>query len=290
MKNKIKKLVFTADDFGMSQAFNEAVLTGFNEGFLTSTCICANGAVFENAVKEILPQCPGIGLGVHLNIVEGKSTRKNISRTSLLCDSAGFYKKGFLNFLVNSKNRQLLQEIEADYRNQLEFVFEYAEIDHLNSHVHTHGIPAIFDIVCKLAKEYNISFVRTQYEKFYMIPDFLKHLNYKYPANLPKITILNILTRFNFEIARQYSVKTNKYLIGTGYTGFMDSKTIEYGLKAIKDENCITEILIHPCKFDYNYNQRNPRYIEFQITQNKELFDKIKSMGWDLTNYRFICN
>ena len=68
-----KKFILNADDFGMSKAHNRAVLDGYNNGFLSSASICANGPSFESAVNEILPECQNLSLGVHLNIIEGKS-------------------------------------------------------------------------------------------------------------------------------------------------------------------------------------------------------------------------
>ena len=45
----------------------------------------------------------------------------------------------------------------------------------VDSHVHVHSIPRIFELVCRLAKEYGIRQIRTQYEKPYIIPDVFKH-------------------------------------------------------------------------------------------------------------------
>ena len=38
-----KKFILNADDFGMSLAFNRAVLEGYSEGLLKSTSLAANG-------------------------------------------------------------------------------------------------------------------------------------------------------------------------------------------------------------------------------------------------------
>ena len=283
-----KLIVFNADDFGMSAEFNEGVKSGFQDGFLTSACICANGLSFEYAVNEILPQCPGIGLGVHLNIIEGKTTRSSFSKRSLLCNSEGLYSNSFHSLLAKSKNKNLLNEIEADFRNQIEIILSYAKVDHLNSHVHVHGIPDIFEITCKLAKEYNIPFVRTQHEHFYIVPGLSTHLNFAYPLNLVKIAILNSFTAINKKTAAKYEISTNDYIIGVGYTGLMNSQTIASGIENIKAENGITEVLIHPCSLGSNVNAENPKYKEFLTTQDVELWEHIKSKGWTLTNYKHI--
>ena len=274
-----KKFILNADDFGMSKAYNRAVLEGYNNGFLSSASLCANGKAFNAAVNEILPECPDLGLGVHLNIVEGKP----LTKVDLLVNKKGKFNKGFVSLLLNSGNEKLLYQIEQEFRAQIEQVLKYAQVDHLDSHVHVHAIPNIFNIVCKLAKEYGIHYVRTQYEEFYIVPRLKKHLNFKYPVNIIKIIMLDYFSKKNKKVIAENNLKTNDYLIGVGYTGLMDSDTVEYGLDEF-DEDCIAEALIHPC--NYLRAKSNQHYSEFLITQDRALEDKIKRLGFEITNYK----
>ena len=82
-----------------------------------------------------------------------------------------------------------------------------------------------------------------------------------------------------------YGLTTNYYLIGVGYTAMMDDQTLECGLAAIK-ENVTVEALIHPCKFNDAKFKTNQHQIEFNITQNKDLKDKIQRLGFEITNYK----
>ena len=276
-----RKFILNADDFGMSKAYNRAVLEGYNNGFLSSASLCANGKAFNAAVNEILPECPDLGIGVHLNIIEGKA----LTKVDMLTNKKGKFNKGFLYLLLNSGNEKFLYQVEQEFRAQIELVKKFAEIDHIDSHVHVHAIPNIFKIVCKLAQEYKIPYVRTQYEEFYMIPDFKIHMSPKYPLNILKVILLNTLSRKNKKIIDKYGLKTNDYLLGVGYTGLMNSETVACGLEEL-DGDCIAEALIHPCcyiksKFDQHYK-------EYQITQDKALEDKIQRLGFEITNYKKI--
>ena len=69
----MKKFILNADDFGMSEAYNRAVLEGYESGILKSTSLTANGEAFEEACEKIIPACPDLGVGIHLNIIEGKA-------------------------------------------------------------------------------------------------------------------------------------------------------------------------------------------------------------------------
>ena len=274
-----KKFILNADDFGLGYANNQAVLEGYTNGFLTSASLCANTEAFSNAVHDIIPDCPKLGIAAHLNIMEGKS----LTKCTLLTDNSSYFNRGYGYLLLNRKNKKLLEQIEDEFRAQIEKIIQETEIDHLDSHVHTHAIPEIFEITCKLAKGYGIPFVRTQYEQPYVIPRLTKHLNIKYPINLIKIGLLQYFTNINKKTVKQYELKTNDYILGVGYTGMMDSAAIEYGLSAL-NQDCIAEALIHPCK--YHDSTKNTHTTEFNITQDINLKTAISRLGFDITNYK----
>jgi predicted glycoside hydrolase/deacetylase ChbG (UPF0249 family) len=185
-----------------------------------------------------------------------------------------------------SNNPAFLEKVEKEFRAQIEKVLSHTKPDHLDSHVHVHAIPKIFELVCKLAKEYEINQVRTQFEKFYFVPDVFKHLNLNYPPNILKVLLLNAFTLKNKEVIKQYGLQTNDYILGVGYTGMMDDKTIYHGLSSIKDESVTVEALIHPCNFMNPKLNNNQCQKEFLITQNMDLKDKIQRLGFEIGNYK----
>jgi len=280
-----KKFILNADDFGMSKAYNKAVLDGYNHGFLTSASICANGNSFEAAVNEIIPECPNLGIGVHLNIIEGNSLQE-FNQTASLTDVNKNFNNGYLKLIYLSNNNWFIEQVEKEFRLQIEKVLKYSKVDHIDSHVHVHAIPKIFELTCKLAKEYEIKQVRTQFENFYVVPSLTKHLNLKYPPNILKIILLNSFTLNNRAVLKQYDLKTNDFIIGVGYTGMMEDSTIYHGLSALEDEsNIVAEALIHPCCFDSD-QPKNQHQKEFKTTQNLDLKDKIQRLGFEISNYK----
>ena len=274
-----KKFILNADDFGLTKENNQAVLEGYNNGFLTSASICANGEAYDNAVHDIIPDCPNLGLAVHLNIMEGKA----LTDCGLLTDKNGYFNKGYGYLITNKNNKDLLKQIDTEFRAQTDKVLSDVKIDHIDSHVHTHAIPTIFELTCAMAKEYGIKYIRTQYEEPYVIPKIKKHLTIKYPINLIKIGLLQYYTKINRTTIDKYALKTNDFIIGVGYTGMMDSDAIEYGLKELNEE-CIAEALIHPKK--YSNSTKDSHTKEFSITQNMTLKDTITRLGFDIVNYK----
>ncbi|MCD7740363.1 MAG: ChbG/HpnK family deacetylase, partial [Candidatus Gastranaerophilales bacterium] len=184
----MKKLIINADDFGYSKENNEAVKLGYESGIITSASIMANMNGFEHAVKEIFPAAQNLDLGFHFNIIEGKS----LSAASLLCDSNNNFNSNYIQMIGKSSNKKFLNQIEQEFRTQIEKVLKYCSISHIDSHVHIHSIPAIFNLIIKLAGEYGIKYIRTQKEIPYII--WNKSFNGKYPVNILKNIILNNYT------------------------------------------------------------------------------------------------
>lgn len=278
-----KKFILNADDFGMSEAYNRAILEGYSSGILKSASLVANGEAFEEAWKNVIPACPDLGVGIHLNVIEGKSLCLGLDR---LTDEEGNFNNSYAQLLLKSLNKKdtaFMEQLEKEFRAQIEEVMKHTKVTHIDSHVHVHSIPPIFELVCRLAKEYGIKQIRSQYEKPYMVPDVFKHLNMKYPVNLIKVMLLNFFTLINESKVQKYELNTNDYLIGVAYTSMMNSLTVSYGLMAIKYDKVTVEALIHPCR--YEDGTIDNHFAEFQITKNLKLKDKIEKLGYEITNY-----
>lgn len=279
-----KKFILNADDFGMSSYYNRAVLEGYSYGILKSASLVANGSAFEEACSEIIPACPNLGIGVHLNVIEGKPLCSDLDT---LVDSNNNFYNGYGAFILKSMyDKNFMKQLELEFRAQIEKILAVTTVSHIDSHVHVHAIPRIFELVCKLAKEYGIKQIRTQYEQPYIIPDVFKHLTIKYPINLIKVALLNTFTLINEGNVEKYNLNTNDNLIGVTYTSMMNSLAISYGLMAIKYDNVVAEALIHPCR--YEDGTIDNHFSEFMITKNEKLKDKIAKIGFEITNYKEI--
>ena len=66
------RLIVNADDFGLTLKVNRGIIESHRSGIVTSASVFANGPAFENALNDVLDY-PRLGLGIHLNILRGKS-------------------------------------------------------------------------------------------------------------------------------------------------------------------------------------------------------------------------
>lgn len=276
-----KKIIFSADDLGNGLEVNSGILKGVLSGIISSTCIMPNGAFYSQAVNEILPQFRNIGLGVHLDIIENKSLLNKNSK-SLLCDISGRYNNSYQKLIKKSNDKNFLTEVEAEFRSQIESVLSVSKVDHLNSHVHTHAIPPIFELTCKLANEYGIKCVRSQYEKNYFLPQ--KSLNFNYPINLVKVGLLKGFSLVNRVTAHEYGIVTNDRFVGIRYTGFMDRESVLGGLSRVKDGQSV-EVLIHPYFYETVKQKDKNRFGEYLLTQDGCLKTDIEVMGFEFGTY-----
>lgn len=278
-----KRFILNADDFGISKALNKAILEGYSAGLLKSASLVANGKAFDEALEKVIPNCPDLGVGIHLNIMEGKSLCADLVT---LTDKDGNFNNSYFQLLIkayNPKEKEFLSELEREFRRQIEKIMSKTRVSHIDSHFHIHSIPPIFDLVCKLAKEYGIKQVRTHFEKFYLVPEIDRHLKLKFWQNLLRSMLFGMLTVFNEATAHKYELKTNDYLIGLLYDTMTDSLAISYAMNVIKYNNITVEAFIHPSRYEEGLVDN--RFDEFLLTKNKKLLEKIKKLGFEITNY-----
>ena len=66
-----KRLIVNADDFGLTNGVNRAIIEGHTRGAVTSATLMANMPAFDAAVG-LAKDHPSLGVGLHFNIVTGQ--------------------------------------------------------------------------------------------------------------------------------------------------------------------------------------------------------------------------
>ena len=61
------KIIFNADDFGISQGVNKAICKAYHEGILNSASLMVNQKYASEAV-ELHKNMPNLNLGLHVNL------------------------------------------------------------------------------------------------------------------------------------------------------------------------------------------------------------------------------
>jgi chitin disaccharide deacetylase len=155
----MKKLIVSADDFGLTEGINEGIIRCAREGIVTSASIMANTPAFENAVT-MAKQCPGLATGVHLNLVKGKPLLPTEKIRSLVDNKGIFYTLPRFTIRLVSGGVSMT-EAENELRSQIEKVIASGlKVTHLDSHRHFHVFPSLIKLVIKLAVDYKINTIR----------------------------------------------------------------------------------------------------------------------------------
>jgi chitin disaccharide deacetylase len=158
------RLIINADDFGLCEGVNKGIVEAHTKGVLTSTTIMANMPAAEQAV-DLAKNLPTLGVGVHLNLTNGKPLCQDNTVKAIL-DSQGHFAlspgKLALASLITGKIRTA---IETELASQIQWLIDKGiKPTHLDSHKHIHSFPTIFPIVCRLAKRFGISAIRYTFE------------------------------------------------------------------------------------------------------------------------------
>jgi len=234
-----KRIIINADDFGLCDGVNKAVAQAHTAGVLTSTTILANMPAAKDAVK-IAKQLPTLGVGVHLNLSTGKPISTDKSVKLLLNKNGELGLPPLKLMLLSSLSNEFRTAIRTELASQIQWVIDNGLTPtHLDSHKHIHTFPAIFHIVCELAKKFHIPAVRFAYE-----PKQISRPPWPLPSEggRKRAQKMRTLAKIN-RIQNANFLKTDA-LLGIAHTGKIDVNF----LRAVSLYNPVAtaEIMTHP--------------------------------------------
>lgn len=164
-----KRLIVTADDFGLDPAVNEAVEQAHRDGILTSASLMIGAAAAEDAVARAR-RLPGLRVGLHLTLSDARpvSPIKDVSRL-VAADGrfvGGPVEAGLRYALRPGVRRELAGEIRAQFA---AFAKAGLPLDHLNAHQHLHLHPVIGRLVIEIGREFGLHALRLPWEPRHVI-------------------------------------------------------------------------------------------------------------------------
>jgi hopanoid biosynthesis associated protein HpnK len=144
-----RRLIVNADDFGLSEPANLAILRAHSEGILTSASLMVAGDAARSAI-ELARQNPRLGVGLHLTLVRGRAATAP-GRIPMLVNSVGNFRDepvaaGLRYFFDRRIRSELELEVEAQFA---AFESTGLKLDHVNGHLNLHLHPVIAPMVLK---------------------------------------------------------------------------------------------------------------------------------------------
>jgi predicted glycoside hydrolase/deacetylase ChbG (UPF0249 family) len=147
-----RRLIVNADDFGFTREVNAGIVEAHRDGILTATTLMANGDAFDDAVA-LARQTPSLDIGCHLVLVQGRSVydpSRELPTTMT----------GLLRGL-GRREIPLYEEAAAQVRKLLAAGIRPSHID---THKHTHLLPPVLNAVARVAREFEIPWVRRPFD------------------------------------------------------------------------------------------------------------------------------
>lgn len=155
----MRKLIINADDLGISKEVNQKIEECIKLGCITSSTLMANAPAFDDGVR-IAKQYPQISVGVHLNLIEfSPLTNRDVFTKHGIVGNEGHFIEGAI-FCITI-DEELKNAVFEEWDAQITKVEQAGLIpSHCDSHQHTHTIPALCDVLCKVLDKHNINHVR----------------------------------------------------------------------------------------------------------------------------------
>ena len=160
----MKRLIITADDFGLSEAVNEGIERAHRDGVLTSASLMVGGAAAADAVRRA-KALPTLGVGLHLVAIEGPAVLPP-NRIPELVDATGKIpadqvRLGFKYAFRPTARRQLAAEIRAQFS---AYAATGLPLDHADAHKHMHLHPVVGKLLLNIGREFGLRAVRVPTE------------------------------------------------------------------------------------------------------------------------------
>ncbi len=267
---------FHADDYAASLENSKRIIELVQAGRIDSFSVLPNMACFDECMKLLkenwkhFPKKPLIS--VHINLIDGYwLSSKNKDR--IIKNSWG---RIFLHTMIpdNKRNRLLAsysREIEAQIKAVTEKTKDLKDDNgdpvalRIDSHVHTHMIPLVFDALmdalARTGLRNEVKFIRCSTEPlsmFLFTPGIAGTIP---PVNIVKNIMIHVLSHFVRDKLRGMNIDTGR-LFGVAMTGEMDLKRVSILLDKMtsyaKKKDAYLEILSHPGRTAQS--EKSPEY------------------------------
>lgn len=156
----MKKLIITADDYGMSKAVNIAIDEGINVGLITSTNVMMNMPFCEEAKKYNAQD--KVSIGLHWTLSCGTPVCKAEDIPSLVDENGAFYKYPVFRSRYRKHkiaHADIRKELLAQYQRFVDVVC--MEPDYWNTHQNVHVDFVIYKLFVNIACELKIGKMRS---------------------------------------------------------------------------------------------------------------------------------
>ncbi len=153
------RLIVTADDLGLDEGANAAVVRSFTLGLVSHASLIVNLRGFQDACRLAQAHRLQDRIGLHLNLTEGTPLTEGIRRTPLCADGrfVPVTRYRYYNVLSARTRRAVADETAAQIAAARGAGIS---LTHLDSHNDIHTAPSVAGVVTEVAKAHGIPRIR----------------------------------------------------------------------------------------------------------------------------------
>jgi hopanoid biosynthesis associated protein HpnK len=277
------RLVVNADDFGTSEEVNEAVIRAFREGVLKSCSLIVTGSAFDHAIR-LAKGNRGLAVGIHLVTIMGRPVLPGSQIPNLVDEEGNFLDNprsaGLKYYFSKQARLELRRELAAQFE---KFKSTCLELSHIDSHLHMHVHPVIFDEAVKLGERYGVRRMRVPEDELRAALRFDRNQFYKKALFALLFTLLARRMKKKLE-KRKFVFPRRVY--GNLQTGRMSEEYFLHALENLRAET--NEIYFHPAVYDTSQllsDEQRQCLVEFEALTSKRVSQRLRDSQIKLTNY-----
>lgn len=278
------RLIINGDDFGKSREVNEAVVRAFLAGTLTSCSLMVTGEAFDHAVESARNH-PGLAVGIHLVTVNGRSVLPHREIPHLV-DQRGFFPRspvlaGLRYYFCRTARSELHRELSA----QMGKFFETGlQPSHIDSHLHLHIHPVVFEIACSLGERFGVRRMRVPHDDFRLLWGFSRT---QALGKVPYALVFELFARRMKRVLTQRRFAFPCRVYGNFLSGGMSLDYVLFILDRL--DGAPKEIYFHPC-YGPPATEASPETLqglrEFAVLTHPAVIARLKRPHILPSNYR----
>ena len=288
----MRRLIVNADDFGFTSGVNRAIVEAHTRGIVTSATLMANGPEFAEAV-QLAQSLPQLSVGCHILLIDGVPVLASQQVSSLTSGDpkSPRFRESLATFAARAVAGSVsADEIEAEAVAQIRKLQSFGiAVSHLDTHKHTHLLPAVLRPLLRAAAACGIRALRNPFGPRWPLrsSELLSR-----PGLWKRFAELRLLSGFAArfrEAVQRESFVTPDGTLGIEVTGSLDEKLFVAIAESVPEGTW--EFVCHPGYNDAELRVAKTRLRESRETELRALTlpqarDVLQSNGIHLISYR----
>jgi len=285
---RVRRLIVNADDFGLTQGVNRAIVEAHCHGVVTSATLMANGQAFDDAIQRA-KSASRLSVGCHIVLVDGLPVlggKQIPTLSNRKADHARFY-DNLTGFALRAVSGSIdADEIEAEATAQIhKLQATGVAISHFDTHKHTHIFPPVLRPLLRAARACGVSAVRNPFGPVHL------SILAKHPSlwkQYSKVTVLSSLARTFRRSVSDAGMLTPDGTVGIVTTGAMDDRLFGSIVDSLPQGTW--ELVCHPGYNDAELGTirtrlRESRAMELRLLTSPEACERLAKSGVKLISY-----